>query len=369
MATKAQKVSAINSFAVEWWDVERPVDYPLNARKWKPAAVAKVADSIRRYGWRQPIVVDGSGVIVIGHLRRAAARQAGLTPIPVHIAADLSPEAVRGLRLADNRTHNEAEWDLELLAREFGELKDLDYDLKATAFNLREIDSITLKQNATEDDIPPVPDEPVTKRGDMWLLGDHLLLCGDSMDAADVARLMGGEKADVTVIDPPFDMDSRWTKHLAGACIVFGQLRQMRLIPEEIYRFERVIDKVTAHRSATTQILQRHAIVAQCGPIRACPVTPKSYDSIVVCADRPDHPHQKAVSLIVEHLTAWTPEWKTLLDPFAGSGSSLMACEQIGGKRWRGIEMSPAYCDVIIARWKGATGAGAVLQVLENTVI
>jgi ParB-like chromosome segregation protein Spo0J len=147
------KVSTINTFAVEWWDVERPVDYPLNARKWKPAAVAKVADSIQRYGWRQPIVVDGSGIIVIGHLRRAAARQAGLTPIPVHIAADLSPESVRGLRLADNRTHDEAEWDMDLLAREFGELKALDYDLKSTAFNLREIDALTLKPNPAEDGI------------------------------------------------------------------------------------------------------------------------------------------------------------------------------------------------------------------------
>ena len=360
------KVALINSFVVEWWEIERPKDYPLNARKWKPAAVAKVADSIKRYGWRQPIVVDDAGVIVIGHLRRAAARQAGLGQVPVHIAAGLSPEAVRGLRLADNRTHDEAEWDMELLAREFGELKALDFDLGATAFSLREIDTLTLKPNAAEDDVPPVPEVPITKPGDLWLLGDHRLLCGDSMDAASVGRLMGGDKADVTVIDPPFDMDSRWTKHLCGPCIVFGQLRQMRLIPEDLFRFERVIDKVTAHRSASTQILQRHALVAQCGEVKTLPATAHSYDSIVVCADRPDHPHQKPVSLLVEHLTAWTPEWKTLFDPFAGSGSSLMACEQIGGKRWRGIEISPAYCDVIIARWKGAMGGDAVLQVLEN---
>lgn len=126
------KVSPINpDFAIEWWDVERPVDYPLNARKWKPAAVAKVAASIKAYGWRQPIVVDDAGVIVIGHLRRAAARQAGLRQVPVHVAAGLSHEAIRGLRLADNRTHDEAEWDMELLAREFGELKALDFDLAA----------------------------------------------------------------------------------------------------------------------------------------------------------------------------------------------------------------------------------------------
>ena len=155
MAQKKAKLSAINDFAIEWWDVERPKDYPLNARKWKPAAVVKVAASIKAYGWRQPIVVDDAGVIVIGHLRRAAARQAGLTQVPVHIAAGLSPEAIRGLRLADNRTHDEAEWDMELLAKEFGELKALDFDLRPTGFDLVQVDSYLRGANfppATEDE-------------------------------------------------------------------------------------------------------------------------------------------------------------------------------------------------------------------------
>jgi len=149
------KLSPINSFAVEWWDTERPIDYPLNARKWKPAAVAKVAESIKAYGWRQPIVVDESGVIVIGHLRRAAARQAGLSQVPVHVAAGLSHEAIRGLRLADNRTHDEAEWDVDLLTIEFGQLKTLDFDLRPTGFDLVQVDSYLRGANfppATEDE-------------------------------------------------------------------------------------------------------------------------------------------------------------------------------------------------------------------------
>jgi ParB-like chromosome segregation protein Spo0J len=149
MAQKKAKLSAINDFAIEWWDVERPKDYPLNARKWKPAAVVKVAASIKAYGWRQPIVVDDAGVIVIGHLRRAAARQAGLPQVPVHVAAGLSPEAIRGLRLADNRTHDEAEWDIDLLTREFGELKALDFDLRATGFDLLQVDSYLRGVNFT----------------------------------------------------------------------------------------------------------------------------------------------------------------------------------------------------------------------------
>jgi ParB-like chromosome segregation protein Spo0J len=149
MAQKKAKLSAINDFAIEWWDVERPKDYPLNARKWKPAAVVKVAASIKAYGWRQPIVVDDAGVIVIGHLRRAAARQAGLAQVPVHVAAGLSPEAIRGLRLADNRSHDEAEWDMDLLAREFGELKALNFDLRATGFDLLQVDSYLRGVNFT----------------------------------------------------------------------------------------------------------------------------------------------------------------------------------------------------------------------------
>ena len=149
MKRKAAKVAGINDFAVEWWPIDRPTDYPLNARKWKPAAVAKVAASIKAYGWRQPIVVDSEDVIVIGHLRRQGARQAGLTQVPVHVAADLSPEAIRGLRLADNRTHDEAEWDTELLAREFGQLKALDYDLRPTGFDLVQVDSYLRGANFT----------------------------------------------------------------------------------------------------------------------------------------------------------------------------------------------------------------------------
>jgi hypothetical protein len=127
------------SFQVEWWDIERPKDYPLNARKWSAQAIAKVGNSIKTFGWRQPLVVDTEGVICIGHLRRAAAKAAGLTTCPIHVAADLSPEAIRGLRLADNRTHEEASWDLPMLAQEFGELKALDFDLEQTGFSLTQV--------------------------------------------------------------------------------------------------------------------------------------------------------------------------------------------------------------------------------------
>jgi hypothetical protein len=128
------KERKIEGFHVEMWPIDKPIDYPQNARKWSPKAVEKVATSIREFGWRQPVVVDSQGVIVIGHLRRAAGKSIGLTECPVHVAADLSPAKVRALRLADNRTAQEAEWDLDILASEFADLKTFDFDLSITGF-------------------------------------------------------------------------------------------------------------------------------------------------------------------------------------------------------------------------------------------
>src|ERR1017187_5316491 len=158
---------------IELWEIDRPKDYPQNARKWGNRAIAKVGASIKAYGWRQPIVVDKHEVIVIGHLRRTAGRSIGETQCPVHVAHDLTAVQIRGLRLADNRTNQESEWDIELLAAEFGDLKALDFELTLTGFDAREIDAFTLEPNAAEDEVPPVPDTPVSRPSDLWLCGPH----------------------------------------------------------------------------------------------------------------------------------------------------------------------------------------------------
>ena len=121
------------------WPIDRPKPYAKNARNWTPSAIGKVAASIQEFGFRQPIVVDSEGCIIIGHLRLAASKQLGLREIPVHVAADLSPDQVKALRLADNRTHEEAEWNPEFLGAEFLELKLADFDLEMTAFDGSEI--------------------------------------------------------------------------------------------------------------------------------------------------------------------------------------------------------------------------------------
>ena len=149
---------------IETWPIDRPKDYPKNARKWSARAIETVAASIREYGWRQPIVVDSAEVIAIGHLRRAAGKHLGLSECPVHVASDLTPAQIRGLRLADNRTSEESAWDLDLLRVEMGDLKVGGFDLSLTGFTAREIDGFTLASNPAEDDVPPVPANPVPLR-------------------------------------------------------------------------------------------------------------------------------------------------------------------------------------------------------------
>src|ERR1017187_2911640 len=192
-------------FEVSMWPIEKPIDYPKNARKWTQQAVDKVATSIREFGWRQPVLVDSQGVIVIGHLRRLAGKSIGLTECPVHVARDLSPEKIRALRLADNRTGQEAPWGMGLLAAEFLDLKtDFDIDLSFTAFDSREIDALLLAPNPVEDDVPPVPEVPTSRRGDLWVMGGHRLLCGDATKVEDVRRLLGLVAPLLMVTDPPY---------------------------------------------------------------------------------------------------------------------------------------------------------------------
>jgi ParB-like chromosome segregation protein Spo0J len=144
---------------VELWPIDRPKDYPQNPRQWNAHAVEKVGASIREFGWRQPVVFESDGVIVIGHLRRAAGRFLGLTEVPVHAAHDLTPAQIRGLRLADNRTHQEASWNEEALARELQEIQDLDIDLSLTGFDPGEIDKLLLLDDEERANAaPPLPE-------------------------------------------------------------------------------------------------------------------------------------------------------------------------------------------------------------------
>src|ERR1700736_1524350 len=165
----------MNELCVSAWPIDKVIPFARNARKIPASAVAKVAASIQEFGWRQPIVVDREGVIICGHTRLLAARKLGLEQVPVHVAENLSPAQARAYRLMDNRSHEEAEWDMELLAPELEELRGLDMDLKLTGFNAHEIDFLLAHNQDDEkaNAVPPVPEKPVTQPGDLWLCGNH----------------------------------------------------------------------------------------------------------------------------------------------------------------------------------------------------
>jgi len=173
-------------------------------------AVAAVAESITRFGFRQPIVVDGDGVIVCGHTRWKAAQTLGLEKVPVHVARDLTPEQVRAYRIADNKTAELAEWNMELLPIELAELGDAGIDWSLLGFDQDELAKLLdpgVKEGLTDPDaVPEPPDDPVTKPGDLWVLGDHRLLCGDSASAEDVDRLLDGQPIHLVNTDPPYNV-------------------------------------------------------------------------------------------------------------------------------------------------------------------
>ena len=197
------------TFDVELRPIETIKPYPGNPRV-NDDAVDAVAASLKEFGFRQPIVVDADGVIIVGHTRWKAARKLGLAKAPVHVATDLSPEKVKAYRIADNQTATLAEWDFELLPIELKDLQAADYDMGLLGVDADELAKLLdgdLAEGLTDpDSVPEPPDEAITQRGDIWVLGDHRLMCGDSGSQADLDRLLDGATIDLVAMDPPYNV-------------------------------------------------------------------------------------------------------------------------------------------------------------------
>jgi len=192
---------------VEMRDITQIKPYENNPRL-NDAAVDAVAKSIKEFGFRQPIVVDEDDVIIVGHTRYKAALKLGMKKVPVHVAKGLTPVQARGYRLADNQTATMSMWDEERLPLELAELQGMDFDLDLTGFSaediMRYLEPPTTEGLTDPDDIPEPPDEATTKPGDVWLLGKHRLLCGDSGKEEDVDRLLDGAKIHLVNTDPRY---------------------------------------------------------------------------------------------------------------------------------------------------------------------
>ncbi|NIA07169.1 MAG: ParB N-terminal domain-containing protein [Actinobacteria bacterium] len=194
---------------VEMRDIATVKPYDKNPRI-NDAAVDAVAASLKEFGFRQPIVIDADNVIICGHTRWKAAQKLGLTKVPVHVATDLTPEQIRAYRIADNKTAELAQWNFDLLPIELGELQDGGFDLNLLGFDKDELAKLLgtdVQQGLTDpDEVPEPPDEAVTQPGDLWILGEHRLLCGDAGSEADLDRLLDGATIDLLGCDPPYNV-------------------------------------------------------------------------------------------------------------------------------------------------------------------
>jgi DNA modification methylase len=190
---------------IELWELSRVRPYENNPRK-NEAAVDAVANAIQEFGFRQPIVVDGEGVIVVGHTRFFAAQKLGLATVPIHVATDLTPAQIKAYRLADNKLHELS----DLLPIELADLQGMDFNIDLLGFSADDLAEIldpgVQEGQCDPDDVPAPPDEAITKLGDLWLLGNHRLLCGDSSKPDDVDRLLGGQPIHLVNTDPPYNV-------------------------------------------------------------------------------------------------------------------------------------------------------------------
>lgn len=397
---------------VELWEIESVHPYPGNPRV-NEGAVDAVAGSIKEFGWQQAIVVDSQGVVICGHTRLKAAQKLGLKKVPVHVAERLTEAQVKAYRLADNKVSELAEWDMELLPLELKDLEGMGVDLATLGFSEDDLVSILgeePKDGLTDpDQVPAPPEEPITRPGDIWILGEHRLMCGDSTKVEDVGRLMVDRKADLVFTDPPWNVNygdvekgnaqgykprTMMNDHLDAAswnCFVSKACENLSIASKPgapIYLVMSaqewpVIDsglrRAGFHWSSTIiwakdrLVLSRKDYHTQYEPIwygwnekapRLCCVEDRKQSDIWQI-QRPGrselHPTTKPVELIERAIFNSSNRGSLVLDLFGGSGSTLIACERTG-RQCVSMELDPRYCDVIRQRWEEFTGLKATRE-------
>lgn len=411
-------------------DIADLKEYENNPRENDVAAEA-VAESIKEFGFKVPIIIDCNNVIIAGHTRLKAARLLGLVSVPCIVADDLSPEQIKAFRLADNKTGELAEWDYEALKKEIEELTALDVDMTAFGFD----ESIFADIELTEDDgfdIETVAEEIVSdiKRGDVWQLGEHRLICGDSTDVEEIERLMDGHKADLLLTDPPYNVavensagmtienddmsDTAFYELLTGAFSSADRVMRdgagfyIWHGESEGYNFRRACESVgwdikqcliwvkssptigrqdyqwkhepclygwkdgashyfVKNRKQKTVIDDDLDIEFLSADELREYIRELTEPSTIIREGKPqkngEHPTMKPIPLIEKQIKNSSKKGDIVLDLFGGSGTTLIACEELGRVCYMS-ELDPKYCDVIIKRWEHYTGGKAVL--LQN---
>jgi DNA modification methylase len=386
--------------------LEQLIPYARNPRR-NTAAVATVAASLKEFGWRQPIVVDEAMVILAGHTRLEAARQLGLKTVPVHIARGLTPAQAKAYRLMDNRSSENAEWDEALLGLELGDLQGDGFDLGLTGFDDDELNRLLAalgEEDAQEgeDEIPEAPEDPISRPGDLWLLGQHRLLCGDSTVATDVERALGGVTPLLMVTDPPYgvEYDPGWRNQVGAAKtrrtgkVLNDDRADWReawaLFPGDVayvwhgaLHAATVVDSLEVSGFAVrSQIIwAKERLVLSRGDYHwqhePCAYSVRKGGKAHWAGDRKQttlwqipsrdqdadtvHGTQKPVECMRRPILNNSSPGQAVYEPFMGSGTTLIAAETTG-RVCLGIELNPAYVDVAVERWQRFTGRMAVLD-------
>jgi DNA modification methylase len=367
--------------------IEKVIPYARNPRR-NQGAIAKVAASIKEFGWKQPIVVDPEMVVIAGHTRLAAAHSLGMAEVPILIADDLTQAQIKAYRLADNRVSQEAEWDHDLLTLELQDLVGEEYDLDLTGFSDDELAALLAEETeglTDEDAVPEVPENPVTVLGDVWILGDHRLMCGDSTSVDAVEKLMAGEKVDMVFTDPPYNMafNGRSGKHdvikndnLSEAdfnTFIDGFVATIHAVSPKVYyvwcnwKFYGSLQDRLDYKACIVWAKNvfgmgkgyrhQHEFCLFNGSIDDAVKNESDLWSVKKDTNY-SHPTQKPVELSVR---AFGNHIKlvNVLDLFGGSGSTLIGAEQTRRRAFV-MELDPKYCDVIVKRWQDFTGKKAV---------
>ena len=401
---------------IEQVKLDKLIPYARNSRTHSDGQVAQIAASIKEFGFTNPVLIDETGSIIAGHGRVMAARKLALADVPSIRLTHLTDAQKKAYVIADNKLALNAGWDDEMLAVELTDLKDMGFDLDLTGFSTDEIEALlapTGTEGLTDEDaVPEVPEAPVTVLGDVWLLGKHRVMCGDSTSIDAVEKLMDGQKADMVFTDPPFNVgvaggtrDARDKKNYrSGEIIKNDALRDgdfLQFLTDAFATMALVIkdgaavyvahsDKeafnfALAFRNAgfiTRQIIiwakqsfvfgrsdyhpQHEPILYGWKDGAAHNFYGERNQSTVWNIDRPmrsekEHPTQKPVALVEKAITNSSKSGDFLFEPFGGSGSTLIACEKTGRIN-RSMELDPKYCDVIVQRWQEFTGQTATLE-------
>ncbi len=363
------------------------IAYVNNARTHSDEQVLQICASIKEFGFTNPVLTDGDNGIIAGHGRIMAAKKLGLEQVPTIELSHLSDAQRKAYILADNKLALNSGWDNNLLAIEFDELKELGFDIELTGFSLDEIDALThqeINEGLTdEDSVPKIPEEPVTKLGDVWLCGNHRVMCGDSTSIDAVEQLMDGVYPDLVHTDPPYGMNAV-TK--SG---VLSKNYKTDIIGD---------DNPDIAKDAFQLIIGLYPEAKQIwwGANYYCSVLPDSecwlvWDKNNGQSDQTDcelawanfrsvvrqftqasektnrvHPTQKPVSLMEWIIKRFKLTSNTIADYFGGSGSTLIAAEKNGLQGFI-MEFDPCFCDVIVKRWQDFTGKQATLESTGET--